>query len=239
METRTIRPNGGRSRKRPRWSYRCMVPARRVKSLRKQPELGALIRGQALGLAGVDRGLGDPVAQRLLRAAQITGDPGDRLAAIAHQPHRLSPELRRIGRPCSSHRGLPSGGRAPNRQVSTKPRQLQSAPSMRSRPTGASGTQATNAPVTFAHRCGTTTAGDPTAPSGTGRPSAVFSKTVGTTPRGGRRRASTRRHPVNERCRAGEGVWAVGDVTGVMPLVHVGKQRRRSRARGRRRAPSD
>ena len=113
METRTIRPNGGRSRKRPRWSYRCMVPARRVKSLRKQPELGALIRGQALGLAGVDRGLGDPVAQRLLRAAQITGDPGDRLAAIAHQPHRLSPELRRIGRPCSSHRGLPSGGRGP------------------------------------------------------------------------------------------------------------------------------
>jgi pyruvate/2-oxoglutarate dehydrogenase complex dihydrolipoamide dehydrogenase (E3) component len=27
---------------------------------------------------------------------------------------------------------------------------------------------------------------------------------------------------VDERCRAGEGVWAVGDVTGVMPFTHVG-----------------
>jgi pyruvate/2-oxoglutarate dehydrogenase complex dihydrolipoamide dehydrogenase (E3) component len=28
--------------------------------------------------------------------------------------------------------------------------------------------------------------------------------------------------PVDERCRAGDGVWAVGDVTGVMPFTHVG-----------------
>jgi dihydrolipoamide dehydrogenase len=28
---------------------------------------------------------------------------------------------------------------------------------------------------------------------------------------------------VDERCRAAEGVWAVGDVTGVMPFTHVGK----------------
>jgi dihydrolipoamide dehydrogenase len=28
--------------------------------------------------------------------------------------------------------------------------------------------------------------------------------------------------PVDERCRAGEGVWAIGDVTGVMPFTHVG-----------------
>jgi pyruvate/2-oxoglutarate dehydrogenase complex dihydrolipoamide dehydrogenase (E3) component len=28
---------------------------------------------------------------------------------------------------------------------------------------------------------------------------------------------------VDERCRAGEGVWAIGDVTGVMPFTHVGK----------------
>lgn len=27
---------------------------------------------------------------------------------------------------------------------------------------------------------------------------------------------------IDERCRAGEGVWAVGDVTGVMPFTHVG-----------------
>jgi pyruvate/2-oxoglutarate dehydrogenase complex dihydrolipoamide dehydrogenase (E3) component len=27
--------------------------------------------------------------------------------------------------------------------------------------------------------------------------------------------------PVDERCRAGEGVWAVGDVTGLMPFTHV------------------
>jgi dihydrolipoamide dehydrogenase len=28
---------------------------------------------------------------------------------------------------------------------------------------------------------------------------------------------------VDERCRAGEGIWAIGDVTGVMPFTHVGK----------------
>jgi dihydrolipoamide dehydrogenase len=28
---------------------------------------------------------------------------------------------------------------------------------------------------------------------------------------------------VDERCRAAEGVWAIGDVTGVMPFTHVGK----------------
>lgn len=28
---------------------------------------------------------------------------------------------------------------------------------------------------------------------------------------------------VDERCRAGEGVWAIGDVTGVLPFTHVGK----------------
>ena len=33
--------------------------------------------------------------------------------------------------------------------------------------------------------------------------------------------------PVDERCRAGEGVWAVGDVTGVMPFTHVGKYQAR------------
>jgi pyruvate/2-oxoglutarate dehydrogenase complex dihydrolipoamide dehydrogenase (E3) component len=29
--------------------------------------------------------------------------------------------------------------------------------------------------------------------------------------------------PVDERCRAGEGLWAIGDVTGVMPFTHVAK----------------
>lgn len=28
---------------------------------------------------------------------------------------------------------------------------------------------------------------------------------------------------VDERCRAAEGIWAIGDVTGVMPFTHVGK----------------
>jgi dihydrolipoamide dehydrogenase len=28
---------------------------------------------------------------------------------------------------------------------------------------------------------------------------------------------------IDERCRAGDGVWAIGDVTGVMPFTHVGK----------------
>jgi dihydrolipoamide dehydrogenase len=28
---------------------------------------------------------------------------------------------------------------------------------------------------------------------------------------------------VDERCRAGDGIWAIGDVTGVMPFTHVGK----------------
>jgi len=32
---------------------------------------------------------------------------------------------------------------------------------------------------------------------------------------------------VDERCRAAEGVWAVGDVTGVMPFTHVGKYQAR------------
>ncbi|HEV7585249.1 MAG TPA: NAD(P)/FAD-dependent oxidoreductase [Solirubrobacteraceae bacterium] len=32
---------------------------------------------------------------------------------------------------------------------------------------------------------------------------------------------------VDERCRAGEGVWAIGDVTGVMPFTHVGKYQAR------------
>lgn len=32
---------------------------------------------------------------------------------------------------------------------------------------------------------------------------------------------------VDERCRAGPGVWAVGDVTGVMPFTHVGKYQAR------------
>jgi pyruvate/2-oxoglutarate dehydrogenase complex dihydrolipoamide dehydrogenase (E3) component len=34
---------------------------------------------------------------------------------------------------------------------------------------------------------------------------------------------SARGVDVDERCRAGEGVWAIGDVTGVMPFTHVGK----------------
>lgn len=32
---------------------------------------------------------------------------------------------------------------------------------------------------------------------------------------------------VDERCRAAEGIWAVGDVTGVMPFTHVGKYQAR------------
>jgi pyruvate/2-oxoglutarate dehydrogenase complex dihydrolipoamide dehydrogenase (E3) component len=32
---------------------------------------------------------------------------------------------------------------------------------------------------------------------------------------------------VDERCQAGEGVWAIGDVTGVMPFTHVGKYQAR------------
>lgn len=32
---------------------------------------------------------------------------------------------------------------------------------------------------------------------------------------------------VDERCRASEGVWAVGDVTGIMPFTHVGKYQAR------------
>jgi dihydrolipoamide dehydrogenase len=33
--------------------------------------------------------------------------------------------------------------------------------------------------------------------------------------------------PIDERCRAGEGVWAIGDVTGIMPFTHVGKYQAR------------
>jgi dihydrolipoamide dehydrogenase len=33
--------------------------------------------------------------------------------------------------------------------------------------------------------------------------------------------------PVDERCRAGENVWAIGDATGVMPFTHVGKYQAR------------
>jgi dihydrolipoamide dehydrogenase len=32
---------------------------------------------------------------------------------------------------------------------------------------------------------------------------------------------------VDERCRAGEGIWAIGDVTGVMPFTHVAKYQAR------------
>jgi len=32
---------------------------------------------------------------------------------------------------------------------------------------------------------------------------------------------------IDERCRAGEGVWAIGDVTGVMPFTHVAKYQAR------------
>ena len=32
---------------------------------------------------------------------------------------------------------------------------------------------------------------------------------------------------IDERCRAGEGIWAVGDVTGVMPFTHVAKYQAR------------
>jgi pyruvate/2-oxoglutarate dehydrogenase complex dihydrolipoamide dehydrogenase (E3) component len=33
--------------------------------------------------------------------------------------------------------------------------------------------------------------------------------------------------PVDERCRAADGAWAIGDVTGVMPFTHVGKYQAR------------
>jgi dihydrolipoamide dehydrogenase len=49
----------------------------------------------------------------------------------------------------------------------------------------------------------------------TPRVSGLSLETVGIEP-GGRGVA------VDERCRAGDGVWAVGDVTGVMPFTHVG-----------------
>ena len=40
---------------------------------------------------------------------------------------------------------------------------------------------------------------------------------------------------VDERCRAGEGVWAIGDVTGMMPFTHVAMYQARIAVRGHHR----
>ena len=56
---------------------------------------------------------GRPSCAASAPAAQVAGDLGDRLGPRRDQPHRLGAELRRIGRPGSSHRGLLPGARAP------------------------------------------------------------------------------------------------------------------------------
>ena len=45
----------------------------------------------------------------------------------------------------------------------------------------------------------------------------------GARPRDGRRRADAHGVPVDAHLRAGENLWAIGDVTGIWPLTHVGK----------------
>src|SRR4051794_15841850 len=59
--------------------------------LAPQPtQLLALLRRQALGLARVDIDLARPVAQRLRRNPELTGELGNRLAAAAQQSDRLT-----------------------------------------------------------------------------------------------------------------------------------------------------
>jgi len=43
---------------------------------------------------------------------------------------------------------------------------------------------------------------------------------------------------IDERCRAGEGVWAIGDVTGVMPFTHVGMYQARIACASPTRSPA-
>src|SRR5680860_1082861 len=67
--------------------------------LAPQPtQLLALIRGQALSVAIVDIDLARPVAQRLLRAAQLTRQLRDRPTRGPEQPDRFGAELLRIRR---------------------------------------------------------------------------------------------------------------------------------------------
>jgi Kef-type K+ transport system membrane component KefB len=70
------------------------------------PELLSLIGGQALALAGVDVGLLDPVAQRLVGDAQVARDLGDRALRGAGELHGFTPELRRLWRLGGWHRLL-------------------------------------------------------------------------------------------------------------------------------------
>src|SRR4051794_36300419 len=67
--------------------------------LAPQPtHLLALIRRQALDVAGIDFDLARPVAQRLLRTAQLTRQLRNRPATGSEQADRLSPGLLRIRR---------------------------------------------------------------------------------------------------------------------------------------------
>jgi len=61
-------------------------------------QAGALVASQALGLAGLDAGLMDPVAKRLAQDAELRGDLRDRLSRRADEADRLSSELRWIRR---------------------------------------------------------------------------------------------------------------------------------------------
>ena len=53
----------------------------------------------------------------------------------------------------------------------------------------------------------------------------------------GRCRARRTRHRGRQRLRAGEGVWAIGDVTGMMPLTYVGEYQAESSREHPRRTP--
>jgi len=93
------------------------------------PELLAILAGQALGLAGIDPGLADPVTQGLVADAKVLCGAVDRLAAGARQAHRLKPELGWVGRSCSWHVDSHPEGERPrcsgvhgNRQLQLRPR---------------------------------------------------------------------------------------------------------------------
>src|SRR6266566_6811203 len=71
-------------------------------------QLGALVGGQALGLAGVDLSLALPVAQRLIGDPEILRDLGDRLVRDLDQLECFAPELRRVRRLALRHWTPPS-----------------------------------------------------------------------------------------------------------------------------------
>jgi len=70
--------------------------------LAPQPhELSALIARETLGLAGIDLGLDDPAAERLVADAEIPRHLPRGVARLPGQAHGLGPELRWV-RCCSS-----------------------------------------------------------------------------------------------------------------------------------------